>query len=76
MLVNGFVVDVRSVLEENLAVDRSCPSTRQRSAWDTNLDCFGVCVTCCRMQRSPFFVHGMVDVRSVFEEDLRVNNGC
>ena len=29
LFVSGYVVDVRSVLEKDLAVDRSCLSTRQ-----------------------------------------------
>ena len=48
----------------------------QRIAFVTDLDHFSVCVTCCKMQSSPFIVLGLISVSSMLEEDLLVGRFC
>ena len=71
--VSQFQVNVGSVLEEDLAVNRGCLSMRQRSARDTNLHHFGVCVTGCQMQSSPSINQFQFNVGTVVEENLSMD---
>ena len=66
-------VDLRSVLEKDLTVNRQFPSMSQRNECAIDLDHLDVFVNSV-MQRSLSIVVGRVDIPSVLEEDLTADS--